>query len=211
MARPRLVGTAEHDKVADELVARLAQWGYRVEREPFEFSTALNALLALVLLVNSVCLMAMVVLRQTLPYAPQLGALIILAGFALAGVMGRSISIAAVAAPKAVWRERLAYRLGKRYAASNLVARLPQDNSPRHTLYLVAHYDSKSQRWPLVLRIALYTLLIPGTLLAISAALLDQPSALSDGLAFGAAVASFMLLMLGTGNTSPGAIDNDLS
>ena len=208
MARPRLVGTAEHDKVADELVARLAQWGYRVEREPFEFSTALNALLALVLLVNSVCLMAMVVLRQTLPYAPQLGALIILAGFALAGVMGRSISIDAVAPPKAVWRERLAYRLGKRYAASNLVARLPQDNSPRHTLYLVAHYDSKSQRWPLVLRIALYTLLIPGTLLAISAALLNQASALSDGLAFGAAVASFMLLMLGTGNTSPGAIDN---
>ena len=208
MARPRLVGTAEHDKVADELVARLAQWGYRVEREPFEFSTALNALLALVLLVNSVCLMAMVVLRQTLPYAPQLGALIIVAGFALAGVMGRSISIDAVAPPKAVWRERLAYRLGKRYAASNLVARLPQDNSPRHTLYLIAHYDSKSQRWPLVLRIALYTLLIPGTLLAISAALLNQASALSDGLAFGAAVASFMLLMLGTGNTSPGAIDN---
>ena len=208
MARPRLVGTAEHEQVADDLAARLEQWGYRVEREPFEFSTALNALLALVLFVNSVCLAAMIALRQAWSPASQLGALIILIFIALAAVVGRFISNAAVVAPNATWRERLAYRLGKRYTASNLVARLPQDNSPRHTLYLVAHYDSKSQRWPLVLRIALYTLLIPGTLLAIGAALLNQASALSDGLALGAAVASFMLLMLGTGNTSPGAIDN---
>ncbi|MBP7686280.1 MAG: M28 family peptidase [Thermoflexales bacterium] len=208
MARPRLVGTAEHEQVAADLAARLEQWGYRVERERFEFSTVLNALLALVLWVNSVCLMAMVVLRQTLPYAPQLGALIILAGFALAGVMGRSISADAVAAPKAMWRKRLAYRMGKRYAASNLVAIWPQDDRPRRTLYLVAHYDSKSQRWPLVLRIALYTLLIPGTLWAIGAALLNQASALSDGLGMGAAVASLMLVLLGTGNASPGAIDN---
>ena len=208
MARPRLVGTAEHEKVADDLAARLEQWGYRVEREPFEFSTALNALLALVLFVNSVCLAAMIALRQAWPPALQLGALIILVLMALAVVVGRSISNAAVVAPNATWRERLAYRLGNCYTASNLVARLPQDNSPRRTLYLVAHYDSKSQRWPLVLRIALYTLLIPGTLLAIGAALLNQASALSDGLALGAAVASFMLLMLGTGNTSPGAIDN---
>lgn len=208
IARPRLVGTTEHDKVAEELAARLERWGYRVEREPFEFSTALNALLALVQFVNGVCLMAMVVLRQAWTQTPQLGALIMVVGFAVAGVIGRSISNDAVVAPGATWRERLVYRLGKRYTAGNLVAELPPVQQPRRTLYLVAHYDSKSQRWPLVLRITLYTLLIPGTVLAIGAAILNEPSALTDVFALGAAAASAMLVMLGTGNASPGAIDN---
>jgi Zn-dependent M28 family amino/carboxypeptidase len=51
-------------------------------------------------------------------------------------------------------------------------------------------------------------LLIPGTLLAIGAALLSQSSVLIDVIGLGAAVASIMLVLLGTGNASPGAIDN---
>ena len=208
MARSRLVGTPEHDVVADELVARLEQWGYQVERQPFGFSTALNALLALTLFINCVCLMVMVVLRPSLPGVTTVGALVILTVLVLAAVVGRSVSSFAVASAHPSRRERITYRLGKRYAASNLVAILPQDDRPRRTLYLVAHYDSKSQRWPLVIRIALFTLLIPGTLCAIGAAVLNQASAVSDVLGLSAAVASALLVMLGTGNASPGAIDN---
>lgn len=211
IARPRLVGTAEHDAVADELVARLEQWGYRVERQPFKFSTALNALLALALFTNFVCLTGMVFLRQTVPGMAVAGALIIAVVLAAALVIGRSISSFAVATQNsstASRRERLAGRFGKRYTASNLVAALPQDDRPRATVYLVAHYDSKSQRWPLVMRIALFTLLIPGTLFAIGAALLNQASAVSEVFGLGAAAASALLVMLGTGNASPGAIDN---
>lgn len=208
IARPRLVGTAEHDRVADELVARLAQWGYQVERQSFEFSTALNALLALALSVNGAGLAAMSVLRSTVPELSVVSALIILACLGVAAVIGRVISNYAVTHSNQSWRERLAIRLGKRYTSVNLVATLPSDAQPHRTLYLVAHYDSKSQRWPLVARIALYTLLLPGTVIALGAALLNQPSALSDVLALFAAAASVMLVLLGTGNSSPGAIDN---
>jgi hypothetical protein len=221
MARPRLVGTAEHDQVADELVARLEQWGYHVERQPFEFSTALNALLALALFLNVACLTVMAATHRPVVAA------ITLIMWVLTGLIGRSISSFAVASAQPSWRERLAYRLGKRYVAMNLVAELPrphppapspeiarsvrisgEEERPLRTLYLVAHYDSKSQRWPLVLRIVLFTLLIPGTLFAIGAALLSYTSALIDVLGFSAAVASALLVMLGTGNASPGAIDN---
>lgn len=208
IARPRLVGTAEHDRVADELAARLAQWGYQVERQPFEFSTALNALLALVLSVNGAGLAAMSVLRATVPELSVVSALIILACLGVAAIIGRTISHDAVAHSNQSWRERLAIRLGKRYTATNLVATLPSDAQPHRTVYLVAHYDSKSQRWPLVVRIALYTLLLPGTVIALGAALLNQPSALSDVFALVAAAASVLLVLLGTGNSSPGAIDN---
>ncbi len=200
IARPRLVGTAEHDRVADELTARLEQWGYQVKREPFEFSTALNALLALALFLNAVGVI--VATRQ------PVAALIDLLMIALAGLIGRSIANYAVTSEQPSWRERIVYRLGKRYSAVNLVAELPQGDQPRHTLYLVAHYDSKSQRWPLVMRIALFTLLIPGTLVVIGAALFNLTSGLIDALALGVAAASGLLLMLGTGNASPGAIDN---
>ncbi|MBI5563831.1 MAG: M28 family peptidase [Chloroflexi bacterium] len=202
IARPRLVGTVEHDKVADELAARLEGWGYRVERQPFEFSTALNALLALALSLNAVCVVVMVVVRQ-----PAVVAIAVVV-WVLVGLIGRSVSSFAVASAQPSRREQMAYRFGKRCAASNLVATLSQDDRPRRTLYLVAHYDSKSQRWPLVLRIALFTLLIPGTLFALGAGLLNQATALTDVFALGAAVASAMLVVLGTGNASPGAIDN---
>lgn len=208
MARPRLVGTAEHDAVARELVARLEQFGYRVERQPFEFSTALNALLALALFVNGAGLTALIALRASMPGLSAAGALLSVAVCAGALVIGRVISKWAVVSANASWRERLAYRVGQRYAAANLVATWPHDDRPRRTLYLVAHYDSKSQRWPLVARIALFTLLIPGALGAIGAAVLNQSSVVSDGLGLGAAVASALLMILGTGNASPGAIDN---
>jgi hypothetical protein len=202
IARPRLVGTAEHEAVANELTAQLEQWGYHVERQPFEFSTALNALLALALFLNAVCMAVMMMARQ--PAAAAIDVIM----WVLAGLIGRSISSFAVISAQPSWRERIACRLGKRYTASNLVAMSPQDDRSCRTLYLVAHYDSKSQRWPLVVRIALFTLLIPGTWFAIGAALLNQTSTVSDVLGLSAATASALLVMSGTGNASPGAIDN---
>ena len=196
------MGTAEHDKVADELVARLEQWGYHVKREPFKFSTALNALLALTLSLHALAVLSWLLTRQ-------LGVVLIdLLVIAFAVLIGRSISGYAITSGQPPWRERIATRLGKHFTASNLVAEFPQEQQPPRAVYLVAHYDSKSQRWPLVMRIALFTLLLPGTLLVIGAAIFNVASGLSDVLAVAAIVASALLVLLGTGNASPGAIDN---
>lgn len=211
IARPRLVGTLECDRVADDLAGRLEQWGYHVDREPFTFSTALNALLALVLSINGLGLIAVLLIQTVSPDTASVGALSLIGVVAATFLIGRSISDYAVAAQNvslATWRERIAGRLGKRYAAMNLIATLPSDEQPHHTLYLVAHYDSKSQRWPLVIRIALFSMLIPGTLIVIAATLFDQPSTFVTLSGFVAIVASGLLVLLGTGNASPGAIDN---
>jgi len=211
IAKPRLVGTAEHDRVADELAARLAQWGYHVEREPFEFSTALNALLALILSINGVGLSAILLIQPVSSGAAIIGTVSLVGVVLVTTLIGRSISRYAVAAqntPMTSWCERIASRLGKHYAAMNLVATLPPDNQPRHTLYLVAHYDSKSQRWPLMMRIALFSVLIPGTLVVLAATLPDQSSIGVTLTGLVAVVASGLLALLGTGNASPGAIDN---
>jgi cytochrome c biogenesis protein CcdA len=137
-----------------------------------------------------------------------IAALIDLVVITFAALIGRSISSYAITTDQSSRRERLAVRLGRHFTASNLVAELSHEQQPPRTLYLVAHYDSKSQRWPLVMRIALFTLLIPGTLVVLGAALLNVTSGLIDGLAVVIILASALLVLLGTGNASPGAIDN---
>ncbi len=42
LSRPRLVGSGEDERVAQEIVARLESFGYKVEREPFQFTRAFD-------------------------------------------------------------------------------------------------------------------------------------------------------------------------
>jgi Zn-dependent M28 family amino/carboxypeptidase len=75
-------------------------------------------------------------------------------------------------------------------------------------LYLVAHYDSKSQRMPLAVRITLFMLAIIAGLILIILTWLDVPTVFYLPVGLLAIAAAFPLLFLDVGNTSPGAIDN---
>ena len=72
---------------------------------------------------------------------------------------------------------------GKRYTTANLIAMHPstslraaQDASSH--LYLVAHYDSKSQRMPLVVRMTLFMLAIIAGLILVVLTLFDVSTVL---------------------------------
>jgi Zn-dependent M28 family amino/carboxypeptidase len=75
-------------------------------------------------------------------------------------------------------------------------------------LYLVAHYDSKSQRMPLVMRITLFMLAIIAGLILVVLTLLDVSTALYLPIGLLALAAALPLLFLNVENNSPGAIDN---
>jgi hypothetical protein len=81
----------------------------------------------------------------------------------------------------------------------------PVSGLPHH---LVAHYDSKSQRMPLALRISLFMLAIIAGLIMIALTLLNVTTVLYLPIGFLALAAAVPLLFLDVSNDSPGAIDN---
>ncbi len=113
-------------------------------------------------------------------------------------------------------------RWGQRYTTVNLIAtgdrvsaapvvapstgRNPLPNLPH--LYLVAHYDSKSQRMPLVMRITLFMLALMAGLILVALTLLDVPTVLYVPIGLLALTCGVPLLFLDVGDNSPGAIDN---
>jgi hypothetical protein len=90
-------------------------------------------------------------------------------------------------------------------------AHLPRASAGRDELphlYLVAHYDSKSQRMPLVVRIALFMLAISAGLMLVVLTLFGIFTVLYLPIGLLALAAAIPLLFLDVGNNSPGAIDN---
>ncbi len=97
----------------------------------------------------------------------------------------------------------------KQYATANLIANLPgADLADVPELYLVAHYDSKSQRMPLAMRMALFMLTILFGLMLVALTLLNVSSVLYFPIGWLVLAAGVPLLFLDVGNHSPGAIDN---
>jgi len=217
ISRPRRVGSGEDERVAEEIAARLEQSGYRVERQPFRFSTAPTAFITLEVLAGLLLILMTFWARRSGTWAEALfAAMLLLLMFAI-GPINRMVEADSVApdpnAPVARW-SAMCLRMGNRYSSANLVAMqtdLPDDPTLPH-LYLVAHYDSKSQWMPLAVRIALFTAAILGSLSFAGLALLGLAV---PALTFAANVAGVValgaglpLLFLGAGNASPGAIDN---
>ena len=217
ISRPRQVGSGEDEQVAGEIASRLEQFGYQVERQPFQFSTAPTWFLRLEILVGLLLILMTGWARRYGPWAEALPvAMLLLLLFAI-GPINRMVEANSVAPdtnpPVSRW-SALCLRMGDRYTSANLVATrpdLPSDLTFPH-LYLVAHYDSKSQWMSLAVRMALFTAAIIGSLSFAGLTLLGlaHPS-----LAFAANVtgvvavgAGLPLLFLDAGNASPGAIDN---
>ena len=217
VSRPRRVGSGEDEAVAGEIEARLRGFGYRVERQAFGFSTGVNALISLMLVAGMLLVAAAVWLQWQGTRLAIIPALAVLAPAFLFDRVLRAAGPGSLTPepgePASLWTA-LCLRLGSRYRSSNLVA--TRDDAPdlvdRPRLYLVAHYDSKSQRVPLVVRIVLSAIAIGGGIAFAALNILALPI---PGLApaiiplgIGVLLATFPLTLIDVGNSSPGAVDN---
>ena len=218
IAFPRLVGTPGEAKARAFLITRLEQAGYCVERQLFGFSTAPDTLLKAGLLMCQALLLALLALSWVEPSATVWPA-VVLMGLALA------LPIFYVAAQyRAAWSENgqsgagfkdAWLKWGQIFKSENLVAHLPVQSNCAASLpcvFLMAHYDSKSQPIPLVARIVCVVAAIIGSLVAGSLVLcsLRWPQLIQIAIyPAGLAILSILpLLILNPGNQSPGAIDN---
>ncbi|HJW83483.1 MAG TPA: M28 family peptidase [Anaerolineae bacterium] len=217
VTRPRRVGSGEDEAVAGEIEARLREFGYRVERQAFGFSTGVNALISLMLVAGMLLVAAAVWLQWLGTRMAIIPALAVLAPAFLFDRVLRAAGSGCVAPEPAesasLWTA-LCLRLGSRYRSANLIATRDDRPDPldRPQLYLVAHYDSKSQRIPLVVRIALSAFAIGG---GIAFAVLNVLALPFPGLGpaiivlgIGVLLATFPLVLIDVGNSSPGAVDN---
>ena len=225
ISRPRLVGSGEEEKVAEEIIAKLETFGYHIEREPFQFTRAFDIALAVevgLALFLILCALSF----PTLLSAPlRVGAVVVIGSFLLvllflAQPLNQIIHRHAVASVPPSGdadspRQPFGRTLTRVYRTFNIVARLPDYSTTRPsdypTFYLVSHFDSKSQPLPLALRIACVLIFLPATALFTLFALAqllftNYLLLLAAGLL--ALVSGLPLLFLTVGNRSPGAIDN---
>lgn len=216
ISRPRLVGSGTDELVAQEISEQLRGSGFEVSNPGFRFSTALGVALNVEILITQLLIVGALALRLTNPFTSLLLAILLLAfvPFSPAVIQAVHRNSLEIGRTNGSLFSRLCMKLGKVYRAENIVAQLSKaegEVSLPH-LILVAHYDSKSQRLPLVGRIVLFVLAILGSILF---ALLLILSFLSPSLLTAATIAALLalgssipLLFLGVGNRSPGAIDN---
>lgn len=210
IARPRCVGSGEDEKVAQEIEERLRAWGWQVERQPFTFSTASEVFLKLFILVSLLLVTALLI------WHTRVVAVLLVWLIALFMPLNRLVQA------RALEQNGHGLKWGKRYTTANLIATgnrvsttqpslLAAERNPVSTLphlYLVAHYDSKSQRMPLVVRMALFMFAIITGLILVMMTLFSASTALYLPIGLLALASAFPLLFLDIGNTSPGAIDN---
>jgi hypothetical protein len=217
LAIPRRVGSEAERAAGEQVAAWLEGFGFRVERQPFRFSNALNVCIALeILLCQALILLSLWLQRigSPLQAVSALALILLIAG---AGRLNRSVQANSILCgpgePARPWA-RLCLRMGKRYSTVNVYARPPEtcDGPGGVQLMLAAHSDSKSQRLPLVLRIGLFVIGIGGSLAFAILSLLSNLIPVLEGFALlvgGLSVlAGIPLLFLDQGDASPGAIDN---
>jgi hypothetical protein len=201
ISRPRKVGSGEDERVAQEIEERLRGWGWRVERQLFTFSTTSEVFLKLFVLACMLLVIALLIWHERL-----LAVLLVL-------LIALFMPLQRVVQAHALEQNGRGLKWGKCYTTANLIAMHPstslraaQDASSH--LYLIAHYDSKSQRMPLVVRMTLFMLAIIAGLILVVLTLFDISTALYLPIGLLALAAALPLLFLDVGNTSPGAIDN---
>jgi hypothetical protein len=203
ISQPRFVGTQAEADTAHTLAAHLESFGYHVTRQPFEFSTAVNVVIVAVIAVSMGWIGLTLLAQATTPPVALFTGLGVLLTLACLRPLQRAAERGALD-PRSPW-----FRIGRRYSAHNLLAELPHlaSNADRPHLYLIAHYDSKSQRIPIVVRLMCVTLSLLGSLGTVVGALLDWTT-LTTVCGLLALLAGSPLLWMDWADESPGAIDN---
>jgi hypothetical protein len=216
---PRRVGSEGERRALAQIRARLEAAGYTVEAQAFEASTGAEAALALFIGTLEILIVLTLAAWTGPAWLSAVPAAALLGGLALAGRVSGGLGAAVVAAPDERtppgWKGWLR-RLGHRRVTHNLMAHLHVEaGTERPRLILMAHWDSKSQAMALWVRMALITAAGTGGMAfaALSLARVIWPGATSIAAVCGllALVAGLPVLFLylqGSGNGSPGAVDN---
>ena len=203
--------------MAQEIADQLTLFGFTVNFQPFQFSTALGVFLTAEVITGQVLILTTILTYGVSQWLTLLQIVLLVFLIAFIGPINKKVQTSSIQSEDnehpTLWSS-ICWRLGAHYRTKNLVAALPnssKDPTLPH-LYLVAHYDSKSQKIPLVIRIALFVIVILGSLGFAGLTTLSLINEVFTPLAIiiGSAVilAGIPLLFLGYGNNSPGAIDN---
>ena len=216
-ARPRQVGTSEEKLIAQEISGHLEQIGFSLQNQDFQFSTTFERVLSVEILLGLFLILSAILtsgINQwiTLFLTGLLISLILLIG-PINHIVQRN-SFGSVDKDDSRSWSSIWWKLGTCYQTKNIVATLPESPDDRTLphLYLVAHYDSKSQYLPLVIRIALFVVVIAGSLVF---SVLNVINLVNESftpvlflIGFFVIICGIPLLFLDYGNDSPGAIDN---
>jgi hypothetical protein len=208
IARPRRVGTAAEAEVRRVLTNQLERLGYSVSAESFVFSTTVNVVILLALAASLLLIGTAIGVHAFADWAPAIPVAVLLALFAN---FNRWLHAAEVSA---LTPHSLGFRLGKAYSGQNLHASLPGASTDPDTphILLVAHYDSKSQRLPILARLALSVAYIGGitvfAVVTLISLLFPGVWAINEIVAGITLLAGLPLLAMDWADGSPGAVDN---
>jgi hypothetical protein len=217
IAQPRRVGSEGERFASEKIKDSLEIFGYHVEEQPFQFIAALHGWIRLELALGSLLILALMMLRMISPWVSLVPTCLLLSLIFLVNPLHRWVQTSSLlqgdhpALPPSV---RFLSWLGPKINATNIIASAPdnanKDDIPH--LYLMAHYDSKSQSLPLPVRMAFYALTILGgfsvTIMLILSLLLPEFDSLIPYFGWGSLLFGIPLIYMGIGNDSPGAVDN---
>lgn len=194
LARPRLAGTAAERELRTHVRERLGALGCAVHEEPFAYDPFwARRGFAIFLGIAAAALAAGAVAPDPLPFA------LVALGVALPVLL-----VAGTGVPRVDRRPRL--------TTANVVARLGRpwgiDVVPVPDILFMAHIDSKSQRISFAARSVFAALALVGSLAGLITAAAGAPEAMARGLLGAGALGLGVLAASGSGNVSPGALDN---
>jgi len=217
VGQPRRVGSPGEQVVAAQISNYLTGLGYHVEQQPFQFIAALQGWIRIELVIGALLILAMMLRRGISPLASSLLAILLLSLIFLAGSLHRWVQSASILqknGSKLPFSARCLSLLGLRFTSTNILASfpdLPSGNAVPH-LYMMAHYDSKSQTLPLPIRMVFFALFILGgfstAIMTILSLLFPAVGRFIPYVACGSLLPGIPLIAMGVGNDSPGAIDN---
>ncbi|HIE52553.1 MAG TPA: M28 family peptidase [Armatimonadetes bacterium] len=200
LAFPRRTGSEGARQAADYVAAEFARLGLAVEREPFTFSSLPQRAGKGGLLMLGLALLGASLLIEPSPWGAVVLALGSLGLLPLLTRWNRGV-------------EKL-FSWGPQQPGENVLARWGPDGAAAE-IVLLAHYDSKSQTFPLALRVVqvqvTLLLMLAVVSLILASALRGPPVVAPAWLKGGTLGVGGLLLLLAlgrTGNRSPGALDN---
>jgi len=208
---PRLAGSQGEERAASYIEKKLEEFGYHTQREPFVVPLTPWGLMRIFVLLAILILIGARVLAAFTPPASSLLMFLTVASL----VFYRSLWLWLAGSGFLLGRLNRRRKKERSMGSQNLIAKLPAREQPDRTLYLVAHYDSKSQNLSILHRAFFLLLAVLSFLwLAIRyAGSLGEPIGMTPswGVELPVAIGLWGLIsifMIRTANQSPGALDN---
>ncbi|MHA1264986.1 MAG: M28 family metallopeptidase [Candidatus Helarchaeota archaeon] len=204
----RFVGTEGEAKAKRYIYGQFIGRGIECQREPFTCSTFLTK----ILLPVGLAIIAGLTLGASYLYLQGL--------FIFALIVSILLLIVLLIANLLWTGSDIGTSLGKQFQLENLLGYMKAKNpNPKKTVVIISHYDTKSQTFPLILRITLFVIGALGSLTIVLILILFSIIALSTGInylngnilfyfALGISLCNISLIFNFTENKSVGATDN---